>query len=239
MRFVAGADVAFDKPNGRAVGAVVVLAYPSLEVVEQVTVEDAGHVPVRARAAVVPRDAGAARGVRAAAAPARPADGRWPRLRASAAVRLRVPPRAAARRADDRRREVAADRRAGTVAGPRGSRADLTDGGEVIGSMLRTRQGVRSIYVSVGHRIGLAAAERWVLACATRLPRARADAAGRPAGRRGEAPHARRDARDRSSSSARASRGAGSGCRSERASRLPARPASRWSTHYGCSRRTS
>jgi inorganic pyrophosphatase len=32
--------------------------------------------------------------------------------------------------------------------------------------MLRTRQGVRSIYVSVGHRIGLAAAERWALNCA-------------------------------------------------------------------------
>jgi inorganic pyrophosphatase len=54
----------------------------------------------------------------------------------------------------------------GTVAGPRGSRADLTHDGEVIGSMLRTRQGVRSIYVSVGHKIGLAAAERRVLACA-------------------------------------------------------------------------
>ena len=52
---------------------------------------------------------------------------------------------------------------AGTVAGPRGSRADITDDGEVIGSMLRTRQGVRSVYVSVGHRIGLASAERWVL----------------------------------------------------------------------------
>ena len=35
------ADVASDKPNGRGVGAVVVLAYPSLEVAEQVTVETA------------------------------------------------------------------------------------------------------------------------------------------------------------------------------------------------------
>ena len=32
VRFVAGSDVAFDKRNGRGVGAVVVLAYPSLEV---------------------------------------------------------------------------------------------------------------------------------------------------------------------------------------------------------------
>src|SRR5205823_8962449 len=57
---------------------------------------------------------------------------------------------------------------AGTVAGPRGSRADLVDGGEVIGSMLRTRQGVRSIYVSIGHRISLASAVRWAIACATK-----------------------------------------------------------------------
>ncbi len=55
---------------------------------------------------------------------------------------------------------------AGTVAGPPGSRADITDDGEVIGSMLRTRQGVRSVYVSVGHRISLASAERWALSCA-------------------------------------------------------------------------
>jgi inorganic pyrophosphatase len=32
--------------------------------------------------------------------------------------------------------------------------------------MLRTREGVRSIYVSAGHRIALASAERWALACA-------------------------------------------------------------------------
>jgi hypothetical protein len=60
---------------------------------------------------------------------------------------------------------------AGTVAGPRGARADIVDRGEVIGSMLRTRQGVRSVYVSVGHRISLVSAERWALACARhRLP---------------------------------------------------------------------
>ena len=53
----------------------------------------------------------------------------------------------------------------GTVAGPRGSRADLTHEGEVIGSMLRTKQGVRSVYVSVGHRISLEAAEAWALRC--------------------------------------------------------------------------
>jgi deoxyribonuclease V len=54
----------------------------------------------------------------------------------------------------------------------RGSRTPLVDGAERLGSVLRTRDGGRPIYVSVGHRIDLAGAERLVLACARghRLP---------------------------------------------------------------------
>lgn len=53
-----------------------------------------------------------------------------------------------------------------------GSRADLRDGAEVIGAVLRTREGVKPIYVSVGHRIGLAEAVEWALRCCRgyRLP---------------------------------------------------------------------
>ena len=50
----------------------------------------------------------------------------------------------------------------------RGGRAALRDGGERIGSVLRTRAGVKPLYVSVGHRTGLRAAEAWVLRCCTR-----------------------------------------------------------------------
>lgn len=50
----------------------------------------------------------------------------------------------------------------------RGARAALTDNGEVIGVVLRTQDGVRPVYVSVGHRIDLATATRVVLACAVR-----------------------------------------------------------------------
>ena len=50
----------------------------------------------------------------------------------------------------------------------RGGRAGLVDRRERIGTGLRTRTGVRPVYVSVGHRIDLASAERWVLATATR-----------------------------------------------------------------------
>jgi len=54
----------------------------------------------------------------------------------------------------------------------RGSRAPLFDRDEVIGSVLRTREGVRPIFVSIGHRLDLAAAEALVLACGEgyRLP---------------------------------------------------------------------
>ena len=50
----------------------------------------------------------------------------------------------------------------------RGGRAALTDGRERIGTALRTRTAVKPVFVSVGHRIDLASAERWVLATATR-----------------------------------------------------------------------
>ncbi len=54
----------------------------------------------------------------------------------------------------------------------RGSRAALRDRGERIGTVLRTRTGVKPVFVSVGHLIDLATAERLVLECAVqyRLP---------------------------------------------------------------------
>jgi deoxyribonuclease V len=63
----------------------------------------------------------------------------------------------------------------------RGSRAALRDRGERIGTVLRTRDGVRPLYVSIGHAIDLASAERLVLRAGRgfRLPEPtrRADAA--------------------------------------------------------------
>ena len=50
----------------------------------------------------------------------------------------------------------------------KGAWTPLTDGDEVIGAALRSRVGVKPIYVSVGHRIGLASAIRWATACLTR-----------------------------------------------------------------------
>ena len=50
----------------------------------------------------------------------------------------------------------------------RGAWVPLRDRGEVIGAVLRSRAGVRPIYVSVGHRISIESAVGLVMACTTR-----------------------------------------------------------------------
>lgn len=46
----------------------------------------------------------------------------------------------------------------------RGRTAPLVDGGERIGTVVRTRDRVAPVYVSIGHRISLRSAVRWTLA---------------------------------------------------------------------------
>jgi deoxyribonuclease V len=50
----------------------------------------------------------------------------------------------------------------------KGSWVTLRDKGEVIGAVLRTRKGVKPVYVSIGHRISLNTAIEFVMACTTR-----------------------------------------------------------------------
>jgi deoxyribonuclease V len=50
----------------------------------------------------------------------------------------------------------------------KGDWSTLWDGDEVIGAVLRTRAGVKPVYVSTGHRVGLGAAIRLTLACTPR-----------------------------------------------------------------------
>jgi len=63
--------------------------------------------------------------------------------------------------------------RHGTPAVTRGSRVPLIDTNEIIGTVLRTRTGVRPVYVSIGHRVSLNDAVDIVLACTPvyRLPK--------------------------------------------------------------------
>ena len=54
------------------------------------------------------------------------------------------------------------------VAQERGAWQPLCEQEETIGAVLRTRSGVKPLYVSIGHRISLESAIRYVLACAPR-----------------------------------------------------------------------
>jgi deoxyribonuclease V len=56
----------------------------------------------------------------------------------------------------------------GTPAEEKGSRVPLLDGEELIGTVLRSRTGVRPLYVSPGHRVGHESAVRFTLQCCTR-----------------------------------------------------------------------
>ena len=46
-----------------------------------------------------------------------------------------------------------------------GSYAEVVDRGETIGAALRTRRGIKPIYVSIGHKVDLLTAIYWVLEC--------------------------------------------------------------------------
>lgn len=172
VRFVAGCDVAFEKARDRAVGAVVVLRYPGLDVVERVVVESPiafPYVPGLLSFRETPLLVRAFEQLEHAPDLVM-VDGHGyahPRrfgIACHIGVLLGVPTIGVAKS------RLVGDEAA--VAAPRGSRADLIDAGEVIGRLVRTRDGVRPLYVSVGHQIGLDAAERWVLRCARgfRLP---------------------------------------------------------------------
>jgi deoxyribonuclease V len=50
----------------------------------------------------------------------------------------------------------------------RGASTPLVDRGEIVGAVLRTRAGVKPLFVSIGHRVSLASAIRLVMACVTR-----------------------------------------------------------------------
>jgi deoxyribonuclease V len=56
----------------------------------------------------------------------------------------------------------------GALPEQKGAWVPLLDGDETVGAVLRTRDGVAPLYVSIGHRVSLPTAIRWVLACTTR-----------------------------------------------------------------------
>ena len=56
----------------------------------------------------------------------------------------------------------------GPVPEARGRWTPLRDGAEIIGAVLRTRVGIKPLFISPGHRIGLATAIEYVMGCCTR-----------------------------------------------------------------------
>jgi deoxyribonuclease V len=62
--------------------------------------------------------------------------------------------------------------RHGPLPDERGATVPLLDRGEQVGVVLRTRPGVKPVYVSPGHRVSIESAVRFVMACTTkyRLP---------------------------------------------------------------------
>lgn len=168
VRTVAGADVSYDKRAGLVYAAVVLMSWPELEVLETSTAARRGRFPYVP--GLLTFREGPALLEAFGRLPRRPGliffDGQGrahPRrlgLASHLGLALGVPSIGCAK-----------SRLTGHHALPRrvrGARADLVDEGEVVGTVLRTRAGVRPIYVSVGHLITLEEAAAWCLASARR-----------------------------------------------------------------------
>jgi deoxyribonuclease V len=168
IRLVAGTDVAYSRPTHRMYAAVVVLALPSLEVVE--TAEAASrarfpYIPGLFTFRELPPLLGAFRRLRR-----RPDailfDGQGlahPRrfgLACHGGLLLDIPSVGCAKS-----RLIGEH---GVVGRARGDRSELTSGGQVVGAALRTRDGVKPVYVSPGHRADLASSIDLVLATTRR-----------------------------------------------------------------------
>ncbi len=165
VRRVAGLDISVGRGSAGGRGAVVVVSYPEMEVVEQAVVEARvgfPYVPGLLSFREIPVLLAALREVKE-----RPdlllVDGQGiahPRrfgLACHLGLLLDVPAVGCAK-----------SRLCGEhapLAEEAGARVPLMDGDEVIGVVLRTRDGVAPVYVSVGHRIGLDEATAWALRC--------------------------------------------------------------------------
>jgi len=171
-RLVAGVDISAPRFQGKVRGTVVVLSYPELEVVEIGAVEqtvDFPYIPGLLSFRESPVILAAYEKLRS-----KPdlilVDGQGiahPRrfgIASHLGVLLDVPTIGCAK-----------SLLCGThdVLGPEAGRtAGIEHGGEVVGMALRTKANVRPVYVSIGHKVDLAAAVSWVSRCCRgyRLP---------------------------------------------------------------------
>jgi deoxyribonuclease V len=171
-RLIAGVDISVNREAGTGTGAVVVLKYPELEIVETQVVTDRIKLPyipgllsfresplilAACESLTVKPDLIMVDG-QGIAHPRRMG------LASHLGLFLDTPTIGCAKSRLCGHHEVP-----GTEPG---HHAELVDGGEVIGAAVRTKAAVNPVYVSIGHKVDLPAAIHWVLACCRgyRLP---------------------------------------------------------------------
>jgi len=171
-RFIAGVDISVGKAPGVATGAVVVLEYPELRLVETQVAQgrpDFPYVPGFLSFRESPLTLAACEKLtitpdlilvdgQGIAHPRRLG------LASHLGLFLHIPTIGCAKSLLCGRHEEP-----GFNAG---SYTEVTDRGETIGAALRTRSGVKPVYVSIGHKVDLEVAIYWVLKCCRgyRLP---------------------------------------------------------------------
>jgi deoxyribonuclease V len=163
--FVAGADISIDRLRSKATAAVVVLRYPELEIVNSVIIEDKvvfPYIPGLLSFREAPLVLQACEKLKeefdlllvdgqGVAHPRRMG------LASHLGLLLDKPTIGCAKSC-----------LIGTYQEPpheAGHWTELIDKGDIIGAVLRTRKGVKPIYVSIGNKITLVSAVYWTLAC--------------------------------------------------------------------------
>lgn len=163
VSYVAGVDVAYSEHNDKLIAAIVILEASSLRLVESVVVEDTVHfpyIPGLFSFREIPPLLKAFKQIKTL-----PqlivCDGQGmahPRrfgLASHLGVLFDIPTIGCGK-----------TKLLGEFQDPgrkRGSSSSLVDHGEVIGAVLRTQDHIKPIFVSIGHRISLAAACEWIL----------------------------------------------------------------------------
>jgi len=164
-RFIAGADISTTRARGAATAAVIVVSYPGLEVVDSSVIRcetTFPYIPGLLSFRESPLVLEACRNLKVEF-DLLLVDGQGiahPRRMGLASHMGLV--------LDKPTIGCAKSRLIGTYAepgNPAGSCSELLDDEEIIGAVLRTRKGVKPIFVSIGHKVDLPAAIKWALAC--------------------------------------------------------------------------
>jgi deoxyribonuclease V len=165
VQLVAGADLSYERHGDEFFAAVVVLSYPELEVVEQITVAGKSPFPYIPGLLSFREGPLLMRAFRRLSV--RPdlvlfdgqgiAHMRGFGIASHIGLLLDLPSVGCAKT-----RLVGEHSQPGRAVG---SQTPLVYAGRAVGAVVRTRRNAKPIFVSPGHRIGIAAAVRWVLAC--------------------------------------------------------------------------